>query len=1680
MNIIVPINVEVLRVSPSPAASATPQSVKSALYDFSQAGAHALAGTGSLIAANNFEHAEELINNKPGLHVHWSLPAAYTHGVQDNASGALRFPALPNRWLVIRFFKNRNGQENTDCIKDPANFSPSLQIWILESDAHAAPGTTGFDNGTDIPWMNDTQNLSAVSYRKTGRKITLGNGWTEPSGNNGPGIAFLGDLLQAPMAYGETFTAYYQNCGNIFGIYDDLSDLFQSPACLEMNSNFSVSYAVMGWVSPLENDTCSKILDNALTAYHQMPVDKQPVFTDYIQQIFEQQLKWNLSDYTTFTADNTSQTQGILSGIAANINWNITQPGAPSYPDVLPDTSNVRTAIGNNNVEALSAYLNALSQNKATNDPDDVTTNTEWLLNALQFGQLPNIGRGELGVGQLDEYLHAKTFGSHPGGFIWTVRNIMTSKAAPRQDVEVTLLLPLAKMLSQLNSSQYTYDNRLDEISGRRKKLFLDWCYHINAIENNVINASGNINDDLSGAFLIEGLMHLFPVMLQAGAASEIAGPHASSPYNYKPAAFTIQAPEDIDPHLQDYVFNEGANLVAATTIKQLLDLSYSLEGLIPDHIRALQQSLETTLLSLNAAQPGGSDAGSYLAQAISALQSALSTAQLLHGEFAKTANMPPLQNAISNDLKSLNDLIDPNTGIFSQIKITNAIQPVPLPAGMVYTGEMASLADYANAGSWTPQDQFPGMKVLIDTCSGQEDASYHISDIQASGVYLATAYFWRISGQTANHTTAYYIQMAQQEIADAIQNGENASTALQNAISLVAVNNGTVQQVGQAILTILDTTIPTLLNFLQAKEPDITSAIALLQQLNINGLQAACKTPDWLNFVSSIEQAWLLLLSRLPDAQQVDILSNYLYKQVNTHYVLGTTPAGNFWHPHEPVILLAENGNTGNVIKSINRNGPSSLLPCRLENELVNTNTTYPATISKLANTVNPGITGLSSLLQQLAAEAVLLCPELETVVGADVLATAAVQNETLHYNKQHQVTLNPAPTGFNGKLPYYIGWNWSDGKDPFLPLYIFWSAEYVYSQQLNFDTAQLPPDYLQSEFTLDQYLTDNQLQATAADNFKKNTSKPNFFSMSGVISLSGAATANLCEQIRNYCVQNLDYDPAKGAPDSNDPFIRQEEERFYKAYSEYKTMHVLSQGLSGFNAAMFQRAQELQLPLNIPASWTTNNKMPVSDFWPTQMLFTQSQDWPLQWAADSINNNAFSQGAAAVYFNPLRAGLLNIGTVTLVDVFGRFVNIISNNIGQQPIVAEALQVQIENPLPDHPIYLPPRLVQPSRLLFKWIAAGSPDTMQHFTEWNPHPAASPVCGWMLPDHLDQSLALYNSDGAPLGALRSIDTGMHWFTVPGESYPAGIPNRQLMINDLQDRGANPLLQSFLETFAFPDVTAPAATDFTRFLQVLDAAQQFIITPSMQQDRALAVLTGQPLALVQAVIRLETMGLADTSADDKSYIPWNTPGAQFQLDQNGFIPYNFNNFNNAALNDLAIPLKLGVLEYEKNGQLSPYFDDGLVGFFLGNDFSVFYTPVKLSDNTMRITSTSLPGATPAVLQPDGKPVTITMIIDPRAAVHATTGVLPIQDLKVPDDQYSRAISSLRLTFLTGPVLRTAAPIRIPAPAETGYSWSWQQVGTTNEPLQPAQLNTDAVFPASPQFIVDGWMNLKHSK
>src|SRR4030095_14391243 len=97
-------------------------------------------------------------------------------------------------------------------------------------------------------------------------------------------------------------------------------------------------------------------------------------------------------------------------------------------------------------------------------------------------------------------------------------------------------------------------------------------------------------------------------------------------------------------------------------------------------------------------------------------------------------------------------------------------------------------------------------------------------------------------------------------------------------------------------------------------------------------------------------------------------------------------------------------------------------------------------------------------------------------------------------------------------------------------------------------------------------------QPQASSIGDFQKNLDAPNYCLLDGVIPLVSSSTANLCDQIEDYCTTTFGYDPARGPPQSSAPNV-DELQLFYALYSRFRTQTLLSQGLSGFNAGLRQR---------------------------------------------------------------------------------------------------------------------------------------------------------------------------------------------------------------------------------------------------------------------------------------------------------------------------------------------------------------------------------------------------------------------------------------------------------------------------------------------------------------------------
>ncbi|GAB2725013.1 hypothetical protein [Kitasatospora kifunensis] len=409
---------------------------------------------------------------------------------------------------------------------------------------------------------------------------------------------------------------------------------------------------------------------------------------------------------------------------------------------------------------------------------------------------------------------------------------------------------------------------------------------------------------------------------------------------------------------------------------------------------------------------------------------------------------------------------------------------------------------------------------------------------------------------------------------------------------------------------------------------------------------------------------------------------------------------------------------------------------------------------------------------------------------------------------------------------------------------------------------------------------------------------------------------------------------------------------------------------------------------------------------------------------------------------FQPVRAGQFYFTELHIIDRFGQSLRLVTTLQGQpgqfDPVRAPSVTPE-QPPFPsarlDRFIQLPPRLLQESRVRLEPVHH-SDDRPLAAVSSAPDPVGdTPVAGWLLVNHLDQTLLVYAPDGSPLGELRVIHTAegqreIAWNSLPHARY-----------DEPEDfEGVYPHVAGFASELVGRD-----ADTFGLLMTTIDRALSRITDPAPEEDRTPARLIGRPVALIRARLGLELMGppLTDPAWDEAL-----SPTAQ-------------------EYPDYRWPVRLG--EYE---QLA----DGLIGYYTsepGQDTSYrqLHVPVQGRDTVAYASAGESPyfsligtGAGIAMpARPVDRPLTryLTLLACPHTAVHATTDILPVTSLAVDADITHRAMAAIRASFRLNPLL---APVRSgepeaarrsgePEPADNGIfmprpsamhgAWSWAE-------------------------------------
>ncbi|MFO1431303.1 MAG: hypothetical protein U1F76_14360 [Candidatus Competibacteraceae bacterium] len=740
----------------------------------------------------------------------------------------------------------------------------------------------------------------------------------------------------------------------------------------------------------------------------------------------------------------------------------------------------------------------------------------------------------------------------------------------------------------------------------------------------------------------------------------------------------------------------------------------------------------------------------------------------------------------------------------------------------------------------------------------------------------------------------------------------------------------------------------------------------------------------------------------------------------------LREVPGPRYWQPTDPSLLL-----TGKDLALSPRYGgdreqsKSGLLDCRTADAIVTAVSIKGvhriakdyAAVTQLNSNALP----YKDTCEALLGEALLLDTSVAAAWSGAAEATLRTALQALLAGEtQSEWTIA------SGTPPSPVEINWWEGKNPWIPLFLHWTAAFVPLQPTirNQKLEHYDPAFFTANYEIDlstgsflSYTPSGEQGSISIDPAQQSYTS----TYEGQAILSDKAVANLDTAISTHLQETSD-------------------DTFKTLLKKLRSQRFVVQPLAGFTEALVNRVLQAQCALVAP---------------PKAKLGAQQ----LTQEAASIVGDRYSVGPSFnTPYNPIRAGYLKVSAF-VVDTFGQRRQVKISKF----YTAESMTV-VDDDTQSGIAYVAPRIAQPSRLVFDWMMAGA----RSITEMARHPTGSPVCGWLLPNSLTRGFFLYDSTGRPLGALQldgASPRKVVWQSAPGDNATIDKPVDQALAD------ANPLLRELALS-----LSKATSDDFQAFFHAVDTAHGTINPQNLSLESGFGVLAGRPVALVQAALRLELRGrpLLNQNFACLTSKKWTDT-------ENGLSTVRF-------------PVLLGDADR---------LNDGLVGFFRqaegrdGFDLTTFFSAGADPDATRGVVrpdaSTLQLTLTPTADDPDPPPPDtgtkrVLMLVDPRAPVHAVTGILPTEALVIPSDIASEALSSLDLYFLAAPVLKPRTTLSLPAPTASGFDSSFieqrqvdgAQARQWSTIADIAATTTGAVWAYTPQSLTEGWLRLNQTQ
>lgn len=617
--------------------------------------------------------------------------------------------------------------------------------------------------------------------------------------------------------------------------------------------------------------------------------------------------------------------------------------------------------------------------------------------------------------------------------------------------------------------------------------------------------------------------------------------------------------------------------------------------------------------------------------------------------------------------------------------------------------------------------------------------------------------------------------------------------------------------------------------------------------------------------------------------------------------------------------------------------------------------------------------------------------------------------------------------------------------GAQSWRPISLTWEAQcYPYPEAGSIvDTPYGSGNYSVTNYP-SSFLIDNfQLDAAGVDLIAKPTASPGDSPglYHGRVVLSDHATTTLRARILQLAGQDPNSPPESLKPEMLPGALGQGEvaKLLIQAYASAQSCVTLAQVLDCFNDQLLKLRRIPQTSLFDPGY---NNADWMSDSNPDPIWDPDSQSFYLQVGRQHA---ASPQLEESCRYSPIRAGRCELTTLWLVDSFGqsRKWSLGTDNVYFPPTLPKMTAKAQDAPA----FFLPPRLAQPGRLLFRWVA-GDGSGVESVGD----ASTSPICGWVMLNRVDESLMFFAKSGALLGWVPTTDgPAVCW--PPNQAFPPA--DGSLLTQVIQQ--------------------AQASGDAARKMYDDIATALLTIEPrAHRQHWASSVLFSRPLALACATLQLEVLGgpaphqgyewLATTPITDDG-VPPTDPYCPVQADNTVTPASPFLQRETCKFEEVTFPVRLGDVSMD---------DDGLVAYWtLATDNSI------ASSYCLVDPATGDEPTLPMTVDPAAAPTSVLLLLDPRAPVHAVSGILPTKIIDIPPEMFTAAVKNMELLFTVGPVLSpgtSSDPPLLPLPTEIRGTWSWTESGTTTGTPMSGQIDDRAHLSPEPPVLRSGWLSL----